>query len=275
MPEDNLFPAGTQSTTDDPPKNDPDPKVTTDTPPSLTAEAVAAIVEKSVSTQVGPIQKSVNDMGEFFTYLQEQTKTPPDTNGNDLSTKLYADPEGVIQEEFAKHATPLVQAQASSMSEFILKEQQERVEETWGAGAWDKVYAPEMKATMERVSKTNPMAIMNREAVTNAVDTLTGRNTDALIAHQKEWQESRDKKDTDNVQKLTDAVISQTNLVGGIRRSGATKPTLGPEHDESLDAFFRATGTKPDREELATMMGIGSEVGTTIDEYRATQKGNK
>lgn len=272
MPEDNLFPAGTET----PPKTETPP--ITETPPApaaLSAEDIAAVVEKSVSTQVGPIQKSVEGMSEFFTYLQDQTKVPEGSD-KDLSTKLYEDPEGVIQAEFAKHATPLVQAQAASMGDFILKEQQDRVEATWGTGAWDKVYAPEMKATMERVSKTNPMAIMNREAVTNAVDTLTGRNTDALIAHQKEWQESREKEDTDNVQKLTDAVISQTNLTGGtIRRGGAVKPTLGPEHDESLDAFFRATGTKPDREELATMMGIGSEVGTTIDEWRAAQKDNK
>ena len=237
------------------------------------AEAVAEIVDKAISGRLDPVQKSVEGMSEFFTYLQEQSKaSDAEGGGKDLSTRLFEEPDQVIQEEFAKHATPLVQAQAATMSEFILNEQKERIDSRWGEGAWEAVYQDEMSATMERVSKTNPMAIMNREAITNAVDTLTGRNTDALLEHKAKWKETQDKDQETNVQNLTEAVIKQGNLTGGLRRNTSRKPTLGAEHDESLDAFFRATGKKPDRDRLATMMTLGSELGTSYEDWKAAKE---
>lgn len=274
MPEDNLFPAGDAA--DDQTASDK-PKETqsgSPVPQGLSAEQIAQIVESTVTNKLSPIEKSVAGMSEFFQYLQGQSQAmdADKDGGKDMSTRLFEEPDQVIQEEFAKHATPLVQAQATAMGEFILRSHKERIDSKWGEGAWDKVYKTEIEATLDRVSKTNPMAIMNNEAVTNAVDTLTGRNTDALLEHKRETDESREKSDQDNVDRMAEAVISKGNLTGGIRRVSNRKPTLGPEHDESLDSFFRATGEKPDRDELAKMMNIGSELGTSYEEWKASQE---
>lgn len=241
-----------------------------DPPPatSLSKEEVAAIVAE----QVGPVQKSTEDMAKFLASLREQAPpTPPADSGSDKDwpTRFYEQPQETVQDEIASQTAPALQAAASTMGKMLLDQQKASVDKEFGAGAWDEVFKDRLDPVVADAAKSNPMSLMSPTAVQNAVDTIKGNNFATLAVRAQKLAEAANE---DPNKELRETVKNQVvqELSGGIRR---IQPEGGhdlkdEESQEYLATLFRETGAKPDQERIGKLVGVGD----TYSDWKAATK---
>jgi hypothetical protein len=232
-------------------------------------------VAQAVEAQVAPLRESLQGMNQFFQQLQSQTEgqlteTPgtPAAQDGDFAQEFYNDPQGAVAAEFSRQATPLISQQADTLSTMLIEGERAKIDSQYGEGAWEEVFQPELGPVIDSVKKTDPMRLMNREAISNAVATVVGKNVDKLMERRQANESTLQDSQGDLVNRVTEQVLSQTNLTGGIRRApNGGEAKLSEDHKEYLEAFFRETGEKPDEQRLATMMNTGG----TLEEWQAAQ----
>jgi len=230
-------------------------------------------VEEMLDARLGPITQSLQGMNQFFQTLQQRAQEPapqPEPNQEDWNNQFYNDPKGTIQREFEQSAAGVIGPTAQTLGDLVIENQRNIIDQQWGKGAWDEVFQPSLGPVIDEAKRTNPAQLLNKSAIENAVATVTGRNVDALVARRSAMSEESTKAEEEQVNKLAQAVLSRTNLQGGIRRNNDQgPPKLDDSHNENLAAMARDKGEEPDRQLLAVLMQTGDDTGTTLEQWQS------
>jgi len=275
MPDDDVL-GGAEPATPAQPNGGPAPAVV-----AANAEADARLSQ--IEDNQTAMAESLAGMNQFFQGLQQRmADTPPagaegpsPTEG-DWNEKFYADPQNTIRQEIANETMPVVSAAAKQLSELAIQNEQLKTDAKWGEGAWAKYFEPDLGPVFTELGRTNPAQLMNQPAIQNAIGTVGYKYIDDLREHQSAAQVAATEGETAAVTKLTDAVVSRTNLTGGIRHSASEgKTTLNPDQKDLLGLFQKETGETQDGDRLASIIGVSQDGGTSLEAWEAATAAKK
>jgi predicted nucleic acid-binding Zn ribbon protein len=250
-----------------------EPAAATQNPVALTQEELDAKLE----AKLDPIQRSMEQMNNFFVKLQEQAQqgmsAPKDTSGDDVdwATKFYNEPQGTVREEIASATAPALQQAASTMGKMLLDNHKMAIDQEFGPGAWDEIFESKLAPVVAEAAKTNPTSLMSTTAVRNAVNTIKGDNFAALAERAiKAAEAAKGGPDEATIEAAANRVVEMT---GGIRRvkTDGVEKLDDEESQEFLKTFFKSTGETPDPTRLAKLMGAGNY----ISDYEKATKEDK
>ena len=257
------------------PEGKPDSTSTNDQASTLSEERVSEIVQESLS----PVTESLASMNQFFKTLQERAAEQgngqrPDESETDFNDRLYADAQGTIRQEIANETLPILGTAGATLGDIILESEQMQIDSKYGEGTWNEIYGPVLNGVIDDLRRSNPAQLLNKTAIKNAVQSITGRNVDALMERRDKVKTSGTQSEEAAVEKLVEATLSRSNLSGGIRRSSASEGKgLDAEQKEILALFEKETGESEDADRLASVIQVRNPQGTTLAAYqKATAK---
>ena len=266
MPNDAVF---------DPAEGTPEPE------PTAPATKDQPNIREIIAAETGPLKEQLNQMNSFFAKLQEQAEaqlsqpSKPAGDSEDWGAKFYQNPQGVVQEEIATQTLPALQTAASAMGKMLLDQQARQIDAEFGDGTWAEVFAPKLDPIVKTAIKSNPMSLMNSEAVENAVSIIRGNpnNFKTLVEKASKKAESSGKPDEAMLEAAVNRVVEMT---GGIRKApNGSGPKLNdPESQEILKLFAKETGTQPDTERLSRLMSTTGR-STSLSDWQNAVKEKK
>jgi hypothetical protein len=268
MPNDAVFDPPVEGTPETPPS--PPPAAPTETPN----------IKDIIAAETGPLKEQLSQMNSFFAKLQEQAEaqlsTPtPTGDPEDWGSKFYQDPKGTVQKEIADQTLPALQQAASAMGKMLLEQQASKVDSEFGTGTWAEIFAPKLDPIVKGAIKSNPMSLMNSEAVENAVAIIRGNpNTfKSLTEKAASRAETSGKPDEAFLEAAVNRVVEMT---GGMRKApNGSGPKLNdPESQEILKLFAKETGTTPDTERLSKLMSTSGR-STSFSDWQNAVKEKK
>lgn len=279
--DDNLFPdggdpaagggAGGGSPNPNPNGGDPNPT-------ALTMEGAAELITQSQAPLLERIEElsgSVAKLAQNATNPQPPNQGGPDPDDPDFMTQLTTDPQkaiqGLLRQEMGTIAPVLGNLMNSGASAFVGMEAQQ-IDQEFGAGAWDKLFAKPMDTILEAYRTNNAVALADRNTITREVNMLKGQVVNELIKHRDEFQklsteeqEAANKAITDQV---VETVAQRTNLTGGIRRTESGAEEVTEEVKGYLEERTRAIGGNEDAKEFLQRTNYGN----TWEDYQEHQK---
>ena len=176
--------------------------------------------------------------------------------------------EGTIAKQVQAAAAPIVTQVANTVSAEVIKRQVDEIDEKYGPGTWKAVFADKLEPVFENARRTDPTQLMNPAAIANAVSAVKGQEFDTLVERQAEYINTRAQVEADRVANLTDQVVSNTNLSGGLR---LTVPGRSRELDEHADTYLstvlKETGELRDKSALKIALNSGND-------YESWQRAN-
>lgn len=220
----------------------------------------AGVSQEQLDAKFAPIEKSLGEMSNFFTKLQEQAtatraaaEAPP---AEDWATEFYNKPQETVQQEIAAQAAPILQQNATFSAKVLMDKQHETVDKRWGEGTWAEEFEPVLAPIVADAIKNYPTSLSNPTAVQNAVNTIIGDKFDALTARASKLAETSEEPNKELIDQVASQVVEMT---GGIRRSpnSAEEKLDDEDSQEFLKEIFRQTGEQRDPKRLAKLMNTG------------------
>jgi hypothetical protein len=278
MPDDNLFPDATPKTETppgDPPKgNGADPAGEA----PLSGAAIAQLISDSNAPLAAQIEKLAEATAAAAAAAQTPAPPPPQDTGappEDFLTRFANDPEAAIREVAGGQmqvAVPLMSGLINStVANFIGRETAD-IDRDFGKGAWDKFFDKPLGVLMDGYRKSNVAALADDSTIRREVDGLKGRMFNELV----EFREASRKTETEGteadtkklVDGVTETVIAQTNLSGGIRRiSGGEEEITEGVKGYLAERIAAIGGDETGKDFLAR-----TDYGDSIEDYMAHQK---
>ena len=237
----------------------------------------AGVTQEQLDAKFAPIEKSLSEMSNFFTKLEQQATTTPagpidPPKEGDFPTRFYEDPEGTVEDKIRSEAAPILQQNATFAAKVLMDKQQEAIDGRWGVGTWAEEFEPVLAPIVADAIQKYPTSLSNPTAVQNAVDTIKGQKFEALTARAAKLAEGAPE---DPNKEIVDQVFNRVNqeMTGGLRR---VNPTGGEKLDDDdskdfLRKFFEKTGEEIDSSRLSKLMGTGD----TYEDWKKATKEDK
>ena len=277
MPDDNLFPEGT-----------PEGKTAEPTPPGNGADpageapiTMAAAAELITAAQA-PLLEKINELTEATSSAVKAVQTPPlappakiDGPPEDFLTRFANDPEGAIREVAGGQmqvAVPLMSGLINSTVATFIGRETTDIDRDFGTGAWAKFFDKPLGVLMDGYRKSNVAALADDSTIRREVDGLKGRMFNELVefreASRKTTTEAGEADTKKLVDGVTETVIAQTNLSGGIRRIS----TGEEEITEGVKGYLAERIAAIGGDENAKDFLARTDYGDSIEDYMAHQK---
>lgn len=245
----------------------------------LTTKDLAEFAEQFVTpntAQMNRISETLRSTTETLTQMQGAMQRlglgSEQSEGEFDAASFITDPKPMVESITASaiakalkdQVAPVMGQMIEQNHNSVVAEQKADVDRVFGAGTWDKEFAPELDPIFENARKDNPSSLGSKVAISKAVDSIKGMKFDNLVEARKTVDQTREETKEAREAKMIEVVTS--NLPGGIvRKTGAS--TLPEEAKQYLEAEFKATGQKPDEGSFLASLKSGS----TLTEWRAAQ----
>ncbi len=245
------------------------------TPPAPAAGADTAALQAQVAEMAKHIQTLTTNLNEAINTPAPEpapAKPAPASKGevDAYLDRLASQPRETISEE-AKQAAMAVVKEAvgptlSRIFDFggslVMEREQARVDEEFGTGTFQELYAPALQRDLANLKRVNPEATANQETVRALVDRITGQQFSSLATRKEAAVKARNEAR----QKQAEELVSHIPQ-GGVRLRGRVGTGGGLELPAEFDQFSReiaaATGEPIDRETFAKLY----HAGNTIDDF--------
>ena len=265
MPDDAVF------NTPAPAENTPETPGATQTPvPS------AGVTQEQLDAKFAPIEKSLGEMSNFFTKLEQQATTTPagpvtPPTDKDWATDFYEKPQETVQAEIAAQAAPILQQNAAFSAKVLMDKHQVDFDTEFGAGAWAEEIEPVLAPIVADAIKNYPTSLSNPTAVQNAVNTIKGDKFAALAARASKLSDAAGEPNKELEKVVAEQIAVQ--MTGGMRRApnAAEEKLDDDDSQEFLKEIFRQTGEKRDPARLAKLMNSGPY----IEDWQGATKEDK
>lgn len=190
------------------------------------------------------------------------------------ATTFLTDPESavrrvaaeMVQQGLREQAGPLLGQLVEQAHRSTVDEEKSNIVAEFGEEAWNNVFLPTLQPIFDRTRAAAPSQLGNKEAISNAVSSIKGRNFAALVDMRNAAQESRSK--TAEAEQMKAVEFVRSNLTGGIGRSTPGR-SVTDEMRDHLDREQRETGVRPD--EKVFLAAVNS--GPTLSDFLETRKG--
>jgi hypothetical protein len=235
-----------------------------------------------VTQAIAPLATRLEELGQTNTQLAQRLQQPPpdppkDTGGgdDDFLTRFSNDPEGAIRTlatEPIKEAAPLIMGLINSTVGNFVARETEKVDREFGPGAWDKFFDKPLSTIMDSYRQSNAPALAESGTIRREVDGLKGKMFEELVLFREESRKAATNTEQDNTKKLVDGVtenvIQQTNLTGGLRRVGGAEE----EVTEAVKGYIAERTAAIGGDEKPKDFLARTDYGNSIEDYYAHQK---
>ena len=279
MPDDNLFPEGTQTPEGDageatPAGNGSDPAG--DAPVTMAAAA------EMMSQVITPLTERLEELGRTNAQLAGQLRAPapegtptPATETEDFLTRFSSDPEGAVrglQNEGFQQIVPLASSLINStVSNFIIRET-DQIDREFGQGAFSKFFEKPLGVIMNSYRQSNAVALADHSVISREVDGLKGRQFNELVefreGSRKSATDTQESQTKDLVKGVTDKVLNQTNLTGGLRRIDGGEE----EVTDALKGYLAERQAAIGGNETGKEFNTRTNYGNSYEEFQAHQE---
>ena len=278
MPDDNLFPEGTPKT--DPPPGDL-PKGNGKDPAGEAPITMAAAAELITAAQA-PLLEKINELTEATSSAVRAATAPaqvapatPEGPPEDFLTRFANDPEAAIREIAGGQmqiAVPLMSGLINSTVANFIERETEDIDREFGPGAWIKFFDKPLGVLMDGYRKSDVSALANNSTIRGEVDGLKGRMFNELVEFREASRKTKTEGTEADTKKLvdgvTETVMAQTNLSGGIRRiSGGEE-----EITEAVQGYLKERIEAIGGDETGKDFLARTDYGDSIEDYMAHQK---
>lgn len=247
------------------PASEPTPQPAADT---SALQAQVAEMAKHIQT----LTSNLNEAISMPAPAQEPARPAPASKGevDAYLDRLAAQPRETISEE-AKQAAMAVVKEAvgptlSRIFDFggslVMEREQARVDDEFGSGTFQELYAPALQRDLANLKRVNPEATANHETVRALVDRITGQQFSSLATRKEAAVKARSEARQKQAEELASHIPQ-----GGVRLRGRVGAGGGLELPAEFDQFSReisaATGEPIDRDTFAKLY----HAGNTIDDF--------
>lgn len=270
-PNDPLFETPAEDGTAEPgaKPNGGDPAPVVGLTPEQFNEGIEQVVG-GLRDQVGELSTAVAKMNQPAP-VSEPT---PDPAQVDFLTAFSENPEaaikGIISGEM-KGLAPFLSTMIEGGSSAFVDIEAQRIDQEFGAGAWEKFYSKPMGELVNEYRTKQPTALGDRNLIRREVDGLTGRMVGKLVEHQ---QTSKDTVEKEGLEKLgvvqenfLKEAANRTSLTGGIRRVATGEPEVTDELKGYLAERLASIGLEQDPKDFLKE----TEYGNTLEDYQAKE----
>jgi hypothetical protein len=195
--------------------------------------------------------------------------TPEPVAPGDALQELAADPQGFVaktardeaQRLVSEAVNPTVMQVLDAASQQLVNSHALRIEQEFGAGAWDDMFKPALEADLVRLREVSPRSLADPATIEALVNRLYGgENFTKLTERKAEHAKKLGEQEQEGLQKVARLVPQ-----GGVPRlrKGNGEAGLPEDVEKFLKEVDAATGRPQDRERFEKLYATGEDTGRT------------